>query len=100
MSGERDDTLQVINIGPERFECSDQLFNPEPAQGKGLDQAAQDTVQRIDVDIRKDLYANVVLVGGSTMFSGFSKRIEAELTAATPDMPVSVLVSCEFSRYT
>ena len=39
---------------------------------------------KCDVDIRKDLYANVVLSGGTTMFSGIGERMTKELTALTP----------------
>jgi len=36
---------------------------------------------KCDVDVRKDLYANVVLSGGTTMFSGMGAK---ELTALAP----------------
>jgi actin-related protein len=46
---------------------------------------------RCDIDIRKDLYKNVVLCGGSSMFQGFSERIEKEVIAlAPPSMKVRV----------
>eukprot|EP00437_Effrenium_voratum_P020610 CAMPEP_0181441768 /NCGR_PEP_ID=MMETSP1110-20121109/23679_1 /TAXON_ID=174948 /ORGANISM="Symbiodinium sp., Strain CCMP421" /LENGTH=42 /DNA_ID= /DNA_START= /DNA_END= /DNA_ORIENTATION= len=39
---------------------------------------------KCDVDIRKDLYANVVLSGGTTMFVGVGERMTKELTALAP----------------
>mmetsp|Transcript_113432 Transcript_113432/g.201151 ORF Transcript_113432/g.201151 Transcript_113432/m.201151 type:complete len:94 (+) Transcript_113432:2-283(+) len=39
---------------------------------------------RCDVDIRKDLYRNVVLSGGTTLLAGIEKRMTAELTALAP----------------
>merc|ERR1711879_347882 len=39
---------------------------------------------KCDVDIRKDLYGNVVLSGGTTMFPGIADRMQKELTALAP----------------
>ncbi|WMV10083.1 hypothetical protein MTR67_003468 [Solanum verrucosum] len=36
---------------------------------------------RCDIDIRKDLFANIVLSGGSTMFPGIEERMSKEITA-------------------
>lgn len=39
---------------------------------------------KCDVDIRKDLYSNVVLSGGTTMFQGIGERMTRELAALAP----------------
>ena len=39
---------------------------------------------KCDVDIRKDLYSNIVLSGGTTMFPGIGERMTKELTALAP----------------
>ena len=36
-------------------------------------------------DLRKDLYQNVVMSGGSTMFPGINERITKELKMLAPD---------------
>ena len=36
------------------------------------------------MDIRKDLYANTVLSGGTTMFTGIAERMEKEVKALAP----------------
>ncbi|MCL4149833.1 UNVERIFIED_CONTAM: hypothetical protein GTU68_031188 [Idotea baltica] len=41
--------------------------------------------ERCDVDIRKDLYANTVLSGGSTMFPGISDRMQKDLAYHAPN---------------
>merc|ERR1712010_104716 len=41
-------------------------------------------IMKCDVDIRKDLYANIVLSGGTTMFTGVSERLTKEMTALAP----------------
>jgi actin beta/gamma 1 len=42
------------------------------------------TIMKCDVDIRKDLYSNIVLSGGTTMFPGIAERLTKELTALAP----------------
>lgn len=39
---------------------------------------------KCDVDIRKDLYGNIVLSGGSSMFPGIADRMSKEITALAP----------------
>eukprot|EP00308_Calcidiscus_leptoporus_P018959 CAMPEP_0119350804 /NCGR_PEP_ID=MMETSP1334-20130426/12_1 /TAXON_ID=127549 /ORGANISM="Calcidiscus leptoporus, Strain RCC1130" /LENGTH=45 /DNA_ID= /DNA_START= /DNA_END= /DNA_ORIENTATION= len=39
---------------------------------------------KCDVDIRKDLYANIVLSGGTTMYAGIADRMSKEITALAP----------------
>merc|ERR1719191_2068105 len=41
-------------------------------------------IMSCDVDIRKDLYGNVVIAGGSSSFSGIAERMERELTSLAP----------------
>jgi actin-related protein len=42
------------------------------------------SIMKCDVDVRKDLYGNVVLSGGTTMFPGIADRMQKELTALAP----------------
>merc|ERR1712215_369558 len=42
------------------------------------------TIVRCDIDIRKDLYANNVLSGGTSMFPGIADRMQKEITALAP----------------
>jgi len=53
-------------------------------------------VMKCDVDIRKDLYANTVLSGGTTMFAGIGERMDKELVAlAPPTMKIKVVAPPE-----
>merc|ERR1712199_58404 len=67
---------QVITIGNERFRCPEALFQPSfiGKEASGIHDTMFQTIMKCDVDIRKDLYANIVLSGGTTMFSGISER--------------------------
>ena len=37
-----------------------------------------------DINTRKELYANIVLSGGNTMYPGIADRVQKELTAMAP----------------
>ena len=51
---------------------------------------------KCDVDIRKDLYANTVLSGGTTMYPGIDDRMQKELTAlAPPTMKIKIIAPPE-----
>ena len=39
---------------------------------------------KCDVDIRRGLYNNIILSGGSTMFYGIKDRLDKELSALAP----------------
>ena len=51
---------------------------------------------KCDVDIRKELYANVVLSGGNTMFPGLADRVQKEVAALAPaTMKIKVIAPPE-----
>ena len=61
--------MQVITIGSERFRCPEVLFTPSLVgmEAAGIDETAFNSIMKCDVDIRKDLYGNVVLSGGAPL---------------------------------
>jgi actin-related protein len=77
---------QVITIGNERFRCPEVLFQPSliGMESEGIHKLGYDSIMKCDVDIRKDLYSNTVLSGGSTMFGGIAERCHKELTHLAP----------------
>lgn len=51
---------------------------------------------RCDVDVRKDLYGNIVMSGGTTMYSGISERLNKEVVALAPSsMKIKVVAPPE-----
>ena len=42
------------------------------------------SIYKCDLDIRRDLYGNIVLSGGTTMFPGIADRMQRELTSLAP----------------
>jgi actin len=72
----------VITIGSDRFRCPEVLFSPSMIgmEGNGIHETTFSSIIKCDVNIRKDLYNNIVLSGGTTMFSGIAERMTKEIT--------------------
>jgi len=89
---------QVITIGNERFRAPEVMFNPSliGLEQSGIHQLAYDSIMKCDVDIRKELYGNIVLSGGTTMFEGIADRVQKEITSlAPPTIKVKVVAPPE-----
>jgi len=88
----------IITVGDERFRCPEVLFQPGMIgkEASGIHDTTFQSIMKCDVDIRKDLYSNVVLSGGTTMFSGIGERMTKELTALAPStMKIKVVAPPE-----
>ena len=57
------------------------LFRPDLVgdESEGIHQLLNDSIVKSDIDLRKILYQNIVLSGGSTLFKGFGDRLLNEL---------------------
>lgn len=86
---------QVITIGAERFQCAEVLFQPSllgqkkqtclnEMEARGIHEMIYASIMKCDIDTRKDLYRNVLLSGGSTMFPGMADRMTKEISALAP----------------
>merc|ERR1711982_69500 len=88
----------VITVGNERFRCPETLFQPSfiGKEASGVHDTMFQTIMKCDVDIRKDLYENIVMSGGTTMYDGLADRLTKEITALAPaTMKVKVVAPPE-----
>merc|ERR1712170_75796 len=88
----------IITVGSERFRCPEVLFQPSfiGKEASGIHDTTFQSIMKCDVDIRKDLYSNVVLSGGTTMFAGIGERMTKEPTALAPStMKIKVVAPPE-----
>lgn len=53
-------------------------------ESAGIHETTYNSIMKCDIDIRKDLYANNVLSGGTTMYPGIADRMQKEITALAP----------------
>jgi actin-related protein len=88
----------VVTIGAERFRCPEVLFKPNfiGVEQEGVHKLTYDSIMKCDVDIRKDLYGNVFMSGGSTMFPKIDERMKAEIEALAPSsMTIKIIAPPE-----
>merc|ERR1712109_390300 len=88
----------IITIGNERFRCPEVLFQPNHIgmEQEGIHKLTFQSVMKCDVDIRRDLYKNIVMSGGTTMFTGIPERLEKEMKALAPqNMDIKVIAPPE-----
>jgi len=83
----------VIELGAERFRGPEILFHPEiiGEEYSGVHALVAESIQRTDLDLRRTLYSNIVLAGGSTLFPGFGDRLLSEIKGIAPkDMKIKI----------
>ena len=87
-----------IMIGPERFRAPEILFDPEliGLEYQGVHQMVVDAINRTDMDLRKNLFGNIVLSGGTTLTKGFGDRLLHEVQRlAVKDMRIKIFAPPE-----
>lgn len=90
--------LTSSQIGAERFRAPEILFDPEiiGQEYTGVHQMVVDAINRTDLDLRKSLYSNIVLSGGSTLTKGFGDRLLSEVQKlAVKDMRIKIFAPPE-----
>jgi len=80
------DGCAIMAAGTERFRCPEVLFQPTLVgkEQEGIHKLTFSSIQQCDVDIRRDLFENVVMSGGTTMFKNIDVRMKSELTSLAP----------------
>jgi len=89
---------QVITVGAERFRAPEALFQPQflGLEQEGIHKLTFSSIMKCDVDIRKDLYGNVVMSGGTTMYQGIPERVQKEVKSLAPDsMTIKIIAPPE-----
>uniref|UniRef100_A0A3B3XEY8 Actin related protein 3B n=1 Tax=Poecilia mexicana TaxID=48701 RepID=A0A3B3XEY8_9TELE len=71
-----------IDVGYERFLGPEIFFHPEfanPDFMQSISDVIDEVIQSCPIDVRRPLYKNIVLSGGSTMFRDFGRRLQRDL---------------------
>ncbi|XP_077416823.1 actin, cytoplasmic-like isoform X2 [Vanacampus margaritifer] len=87
---------QSVTIGNERFRCPELLFEPKllSKASAGIHQTSYDSIMLCEEGIRSELFYNMVLSGGNTMFPGIADRMQKEIAALAPP---SMKIKCTTS---
>lgn len=71
-----------VDVGYERFLGPEIFFHPEfcnPDFTTPLSEIVDSVIQTCPIDVRRPLYNNIVLSGGSTMFRDFGRRLKRDI---------------------
>jgi actin beta/gamma 1 len=91
----------IVTVGSERFRCAEVLFQPQliGKEANGIHDMVFKSIMNADVDIRRDLFGNVVLSGGTTMFPGIAERMTKELAALAPSTVKIRIIAAPERKY-
>ncbi|XP_052248794.1 actin-related protein 3 isoform X2 [Dreissena polymorpha] len=72
----------VVDVGYERFLGPEIFFHPEfsnPDFTTPISEVVDTVIQQSPIDVRRGLYKNIVLSGGSTMFKDFGRKLQRDV---------------------
>jgi len=72
----------VVDVGYERFLAPEIFFNPEIYSSDfltPLPTIVDNVIQSSPIDVRRGLYKNIVLSGGSTLYKDFGRRLQRDI---------------------
>jgi actin-related protein 3 len=72
----------IIDVGYERFLAPEIFFNPEIYSSDyltPLPTVVDTVIQSSPIDVRRGLYKNIVLSGGSTLYKDFGRRLQRDI---------------------
>lgn len=70
-----------VDMGPETFRAPEVLFQPDliGSEHRGVHDCLVNSIMQADIDLRRILFSQIVLAGGTTMFPGFGDRLLNEV---------------------
>ncbi|XP_050995800.1 actin-like protein 9 [Acomys russatus] len=78
---------RTVTLGKELFQCPELLFHPPEIPGLspiGLPAMAEQSLLKVPPELRTHVAQNVLLCGGSSLFTGLEGRFRAELLRSLP----------------
>lgn len=86
-----------VKLGNERFRCGEALFRSDfcALNARPIHQLAYDSIMKCDIDIQKEMFYNLVMVGGTSMLPGLRERLQKELELLGPTQKMRVVAQPE-----
>lgn len=90
-----------LNVKNERFNCPEALFQPSllGLEAGGVHELVNNAILKCPEEIRQELYGNIIVAGGSTMFEGFADRLEKEVRKLAPSIDTIKVVAPPERKY-
>lgn len=78
----------TINLVEDRNTVLERMFNPiKDIEGfNGYHQMVNEAISKADLEIKKELYSNIFLCGGNTLFSGFAERFQKQISSSNKQL--------------
>jgi len=78
----------TINLVEDRNTLLERMFNPiKDIEGfNGYHQMVNEAISKADLEIKKELYSNIFLCGGNTLFSGFAERFQKQISSSNKQL--------------
>eukprot|EP00339_Tiarina_fusa_P025125 CAMPEP_0117061032 /NCGR_PEP_ID=MMETSP0472-20121206/42457_1 /TAXON_ID=693140 ORGANISM="Tiarina fusus, Strain LIS" /NCGR_SAMPLE_ID=MMETSP0472 /ASSEMBLY_ACC=CAM_ASM_000603 /LENGTH=164 /DNA_ID=CAMNT_0004779485 /DNA_START=260 /DNA_END=754 /DNA_ORIENTATION=- len=88
---EKDFTLKdgkEFSMSIERFQCAEILFQPNliGESSRGIHELVCESVARIENNLQKQMYGNIVVSGGTSLLPGFVERLKDGILAHTNEI--------------
>ena len=85
----------IMNVSTLRIKATELMFQPQfmDLDFVGVHELVNSSIRSSDIDMRKDLFKNIVVCGGNTMFPGFIERFNREFSNLIPSS-----VECKVSE--
>jgi len=85
---------QTICLSSERFRCPEALFQPKllGLDTAGIHEQVINAIMKCDPDLIPNLFRNIVVSGGTSLFPGLPERLQKEIKArAAPSAKVTII---------
>ena len=76
----------ILEIVEERFQAPEIMYHPiwVGLEDLPLHELVYDSIMATDIDVRPNMYSNIVLSGGNTLIPNFAERLEKEVRELVP----------------
>ena len=84
----------VVRLSTERYDIPEAIFDPRRIglDQDGLHEIVFKSILKSNSDIRKEMFSNIVLAGGNTLFDNFQPRMKKEMLDLAPvKTPIEVI---------
>jgi actin-like protein 6A len=86
---------KYVDLKEERVSILEKLFHPmrEFHGFHGYHQMIIDSISKCDLDVRKEMYSNIFVCGGNTLFGGFPERLQKQLyNSSAQSLKIKIIV--------
>ena len=88
----------VVRLSTERYDIPEAIFDPKKIglEQDGLHEIVFKSILKTNSDIRKEMFSNIILAGGNTLFENFQTRMKNEILELAPvKTPIDVVATKE-----